>query len=371
MSNQKKYYESQSENCWDRQKIEFEAKLEELRQAKDDLAQRKQSILSPKHAELVKHKTIEGMQALLVLKEEENYQLHSILKSEKEINKGLSSEVESLKKRVSDLDSNLNIKQHECIELQKSLSKYFNSMTILKANLNTWIEVPSSSRLSSGLTSPRQNSNLSAIKSENLELRSKLELLEKAIQSRDQELEKLKKSENRNDILYEYLKSARSSEIPQSTLTKEKDSKNSKQTQNMFEYGEDSEEQALKAKINELVIENERLRQTCQDSDDKTKGHQRLKSCQSPLMNTNLEEYEYNLKILKENNQLLAEKIKNLEQEKVKIIQDYKNEEKLTALEISSIIINSYTKKDNQVKVEENLCKLWTTYESVFSVIYK
>lgn len=368
MSNQKKYYESQSSNCWDRQKIEFEAKLEELRQAKDELVQKKQSILSPKHAELVKHKTIEGMQALVVLKEEENSQLHSVLKTEKEINKGLADEVECLKKRVTELDSNLNIKQLQCIELQKSLSKYYNSMTILKANLNTWIEVPSSSRMHSGLTSPRQNTELSAIKSENQELKSKLESLEKVILSRDQELEKLIKTENRNDILYEYLKSARSSEIPQNTHNKEKDSK---QCKNLFDYGEDSEEEVLKGKIHELVKENERLKQICLDFDDKTKGHQRLKSCQSPLMNTHFEEYEYNLKILKENNNLLSEKIKNLEQEKLKIIQDYKNEEKLTALEISSIITNSYSKKENQITIEANLCKLWTTHDSVFSVIYK
>lgn len=367
---QRRYYEAQSGSSWDRQKIEFEMKVEELRQAKNELAGQKLSMLSPKRTLMVQSKTFEEMQALLVLKEEENVALNNLLSGEREKVKNLMNDLMKLRTQNFELDGKLKSCQGQLGDVEKSIGCYFNSMTMLKTNVSKWLGSPtnSSTKSFSGLNSPKyihqsfQNSEINSLKQQLSALQTSYENTLKQLS---------KKDEKESDNLLTYLTSARNSEKPkqpddnlQSDLEKK-----TKELQQMQEEFEISEHQ-YKQKISELSKEITRHKSQILDLETKLKTENRSKTSHSHSNSKNFEDYEKNLKILTENNQLLQDRIKIIETEKNKIIQDFKAERKFTANELAKLIIISYSTKDEQKAIiEENLCKLWLANDSIFSVL--
>jgi hypothetical protein len=300
------------------------------------------------------------MQALLVLKEEENLGLSNILNSERDRVKSLLHDLAEVKKRSNENEEKLKVKQGECSEMQKTLGRLFNNMTVIKKNVNHWLGSESGGN-GSGYVASVISNELNKVKAENLELKSRIQSLQQIVEAQENQLVQVKQREERNDILFEYLKSARNSENKKNPSPKNQNSeKNSKK----LDYSQEDIPQTHQ-KIEDLLKENERLRQICIDFDEKRKKNSRFSSDTS----RNFEEYECNIKILKENNNLLLEKIKSLETQKSKLIQDYKNENKITAEHLSSLIISSYNSDpDSQQVIQENLCRLWQSNESIFSV---
>lgn len=366
---QRRYYEAQSSGDWDRQKIEFEMKVEELRQAKNELAGQKLAMLSPKRSGLVQSKTFEEMQALLVLKEEENAALSGLLGGEREKNKNLMNDLMKMRTQNFELDSKLKSCQGQLSDVEKSIGGYFNSMTMLKTNVSKWLGSPTSasSKSISGFSSPKyihhsfQNPEISSLKQQLSALQSSYENTLKQLS---------KHQEKEPDNLLNYLTTPRASTHanPQpSSLQSELDQKTKAfhQLQEEFQQSEHQYQQ----KLSELSKENSRHKSLILDLETKLKSESRAKNSHSYSNSKNFEDYEKNLKILTENNQLLQDKIKVLEADKLKIIQDFKAERKFTATELAKLVVISYSTKDEQkAAIEENLCKLWLANESVFSV---
>lgn len=371
---QRKYYEAQSSNNWDRQKVEFELKIEELRQAKTELVGQKFAMLSPKRQVLVQNKTFEEMQALLVLKEEENAVLGTLLASEREKARNLLGESQLLKIQNLDLESKLKICEGQLKDLEKSMASYFNNMTVLKTNVSKWLGSPTNSNTKSvsGLSSPKYDSQLSMHRSEIQELKSKLSELQKSYENTLKELKT--KEEKESDNLLNYLTSARNSEKPKAfeeSLQGELD----KKTKELLAIQEDFEitEQQYKQTISDLSKENAKHKSLILNLETQLKSESwgKRSTPHSYTNSKNFEEYENNLKILTENYKLLQDRIKIMESEKIKIIQDFKAERKFTANELAKAILSGYSNNDQQKRlIEENLCKLWLAYENIFSVFY-
>lgn len=410
---QKSYYESQTNPKWNTQRIEFETKMEELKNVKTDLITQKKTLESPKNYLVCSGKKCQEIQILFAIKEEENASLVNLVDIEKQKYKDLLSDFDNIKNYSKEIEKRLSLCQLQLIEKEKTIARYFSEINSAKQIVQQWLK-PAKKPSDTFQNFPKPLSEsppaqttdkTSSIKSlqeayekENTRLKKQLESTQELYNLKNLELIKLKEklfiNENSSQVNF----SVETQSLSHSNLETQQKSQlieeiHQKSLQ-LSQQKEDFEilEEQYKIQIHELesvIVEQERvhyenkykyensLKKKNQDIEELDKKIQNLMNEPYKVSNKNqleyikeIEEHKINIQILKENNQLLLEKITNYEEEKKNFFNEKKKESKAVAQEFSKVILRRFSNEHEKPNILSNLCMILMENKPIFEVIF-